>query len=64
MIALSLHLGPSDDGDKEVLMSYLVCDKRKGSPKVHIEVCKKKCKSVDECKTYKEFIDNMEKKAA
>jgi len=45
-------------------MSYLICDKRKGSPKIHIEVCKRKCKLALECKTYKEFIDNLEKKAA
>ncbi len=64
MIALSLHLGPSDDGDKEVLMSYLVCDKRKGSPKIHVEVCRRKCKLLNECKSYKEFVDNLEKKAA
>jgi hypothetical protein len=45
-------------------MSYLICDKRKGSPKIHIEVCRRKCKLVHECKTYKEFVNNLEKKAA
>jgi hypothetical protein len=45
-------------------MSYLTCDKRKGSPKVHVEVCRRKCKQVEECKTYKEFVTNVEKKAA
>jgi hypothetical protein len=45
-------------------MSYLVCDKRKGSPKVHVEVCRRKCKLVEECKAYKEFVTNEEKKAA
>jgi hypothetical protein len=45
-------------------MSYLTCDKRKGSPKIHIQVCEKKCKQVQECKTYKEFVNNLEKKAA
>jgi hypothetical protein len=45
-------------------MSYLICDKRKGSPKIHIEVCRRKCKLITECKTYKEFISNLEKKAA
>ncbi len=45
-------------------MSYLICDKRKGSPKIHIEVCKRKCKQIQECKTYKEFVENSEKKAA
>jgi len=45
-------------------MSYLVCDKRKGSPKIHVEVCRRKCKSVQECKTYKEYVINLEKKAA
>lgn len=45
-------------------MSYLVCDKRKGSPKIHVEVCRRKCKLAEECKTYKEFVNNVEKKAA
>jgi hypothetical protein len=45
-------------------MSYLVCDKRKGSPKVHVEVCRKKCKLTQGCKAYKEYISNSEKKAA
>jgi hypothetical protein len=45
-------------------MSYLICDKRKGSPKIHVEVCRRKCKLIQECKTYKEFVDNLEKKAA
>ena len=45
-------------------MSYLICDKRKGSPKVHVEVCRRKCKLLCECKAYKEFVINLEKKAA
>jgi len=45
-------------------MSYLVCDKRKGCPKIHVEVCRRKCKLVQECKTYKEHVNNIEKKAA
>jgi hypothetical protein len=49
---------------KEDFMSYLICDKRKGSPKIHIEVCRRKCKLIAECKTYKEFVNNLEKKAA
>ena len=48
----------------DLKMSYLICDKRKGSPKIHIEVCRRKCKLIQECKTYKEFVDNLEKKAA
>jgi len=47
-----------------VLMSYLICEKRKGSQKVHVEVCQKKCKFVQECKSFKEFMSNQEKKAA
>jgi hypothetical protein len=51
--------------EREILiMSYLICDKRKGSPKIHIEVCRRKCKLLQECKKYKEFVNNLEKKAA
>ena len=52
----------TDKGDLK--MSYLVCEKRKGSPKIHIEVCRRKCRLVNECKRYKEFVDNLEKRAA
>jgi hypothetical protein len=52
------------DGKGDLRMSYLVCDKRKGSPKIHVEVCRRKCKLIQECKTYKDFVDNSEKKAA
>ena len=52
------------EGREILIMSYLICDKRKGSPKIHIEVCRRKCKLVQECKTYKEFVDTLEKKAA
>ena len=45
-------------------MSYLICEKRKGSQKVHVEVCKRKCKLAEECKPFKEFMNNIEKKAA
>ncbi len=51
-------------GKGDSKMSYLICDKRKGSPKIHIEVCRRKCKLIQECKTYKEFAENPEKKAA
>jgi hypothetical protein len=49
---------------KGARMSYLICDKRKGSQKVHVEVCRRKCKLVQECKAYKQFVDQLEKEAA
>lgn len=43
-------------------MSYVTCEKRKGSPKIHITVCKV-CK-VDDCKVKKEIgIIRIAKKA-
>lgn len=48
----------------DLKMSYLICDKRKGNPKIHVEVCRRKCKFVQECKIYKEFVNKLEKKAA
>jgi len=49
---------------KDTRMSYLICDKRKGSQKVCVEVCRRKCKLVQECKAYKQFVNELEKKAA
>ena len=60
-VLLILKIERIEEGD---LMSYIVCEKRKGSQKVHVEVCQKKCKLVQECKSFKEFISNLEKKAA
>ena len=57
---LAIKIGRKGDSK----MSYLICDKRKGSPKIHVEVCRRKCKLIQECKTYKEFVDSLEKKAA
>jgi hypothetical protein len=45
-------------------MSYVICDKRKGSPKVHVQVCEKKCKGLQECKVYKAHMEKTDKKAA
>jgi hypothetical protein len=60
----SIGAGYRLDGKGDARVSYLICDKRKGSPKIHVEVCRRKCKLIQECKTYKEFVDSLEKKAA
>ncbi len=38
-------------------MSYIICEKRKGNPKVNVEVCRRKCKYADQCRPYKEYLD-------
>jgi hypothetical protein len=38
-------------------MSYITCGKRKGSPKVNVEVCRRKCKYADQCKSYKDYLN-------
>jgi len=37
-------------------MSYIICGKRKGNPKVNVEVCRRKCKHANQCKSYKEYL--------
>jgi hypothetical protein len=37
-------------------MSYVICEKRKGNPKVNVEVCKRKCKSAYQCKPYNDYL--------
>ena len=37
-------------------MPYIVCEKRKGNPKVNVEVCRRKCKFVDECMPYGQYL--------
>ena len=38
-------------------MPYIVCEKRKGNPKVNVEVCRRKCKFTEECKPYNRYLD-------
>jgi hypothetical protein len=38
-------------------MSYIICGKRKGNPKVNVEVCRRKCKYAEQCKPYQEYLD-------
>ncbi|NIS60951.1 MAG: hypothetical protein GTO13_09690 [Proteobacteria bacterium] len=37
-------------------MSYIICEKRKGNPKVNVEVCRRKCKHASQCKPYNEYL--------
>ena len=37
-------------------MSYIICGKRKGNPKVNVEVCRRRCKHANQCKSYKEYL--------
>jgi hypothetical protein len=42
----------------------LSCLDKEKEAKIHVEVCRRKCKSMQECKSYKEYVINLEKKAA
>jgi len=37
-------------------MAYIICEKRKGNPKVNVEVCRRKCKFMEECKSYMKYL--------
>lgn len=37
-------------------MPYIICEKRRGHPKVNVEVCRRKCKFMEECKSYEKYI--------
>jgi len=37
-------------------MNYIICEKRKGNPKVNVEVCRRRCKYAGQCKSYKEYL--------
>ncbi|NIQ37432.1 MAG: hypothetical protein GTN81_02410 [Proteobacteria bacterium] len=38
-------------------MPYIVCDKRRGSPKLNVEVCRRKCQFTEECKSYGRYLE-------
>jgi len=37
-------------------MPYIVCEKRKGNPRVNVEVCRRKCKFAEECPPYRRYL--------
>ena len=37
-------------------MPYIVCEKRKGNPRVNVEVCRRKCKFTEECSSYRRYL--------
>ncbi len=37
-------------------MPYIICEKRRGHPKVNVEVCRRKCKFMEECKSYERYV--------
>lgn len=39
-------------------MPYIVCEKRRGNPKVNVEVCRRKCKFIEECKSYERYLSS------
>jgi hypothetical protein len=38
-------------------MAYIVCEKRRGHPKVNVEVCRRKCKFTEDCKSYRKYLE-------
>lgn len=38
-------------------MAYIVCEKRRGNPKVNVEVCRRKCKFMEDCKSYRKYLE-------
>ena len=41
-------------------MPYIICEKRKGNPKVNVEVCQRKCKFMEQCKAYQNYLKASE----
>ena len=41
---------------------YIVCQKKRNNPRMHVQICQKKCDLKDDCKDYisysKNFFDN------
>ncbi len=38
-------------------MPYIVCEKRRGSPKVNVEVCRRKCQFMEACISYGRYLE-------
>jgi hypothetical protein len=37
-------------------MAYIVCEKRRGNPKINVEVCQRKCEFTEECTAYQKHL--------
>lgn len=37
-------------------MAYIICEKRRGNPKINVEVCRRKCDFTEECRPYKRYL--------
>ena len=40
-------------------MAYIICDKRRGNPKINVEVCRRKCEFTEECKSYGKYLKTI-----
>lgn len=40
-------------------MAYIICDKRRGNPKINVEVCRRKCEFTAECKPYGKYLTSI-----
>jgi len=40
-------------------MAYIICERRKGNPKLSVEVCRRKCKFTDQCKPYGKYLSGV-----
>jgi len=38
-------------------MPYIVCEKRRGNPKLNVEVCRRKCEFMEECKSFQRYLE-------
>jgi hypothetical protein len=37
-------------------MAYIICNKRRGNPKINVEVCRRKCQFTEECEAYTNYL--------
>ncbi|MBW2120794.1 MAG: hypothetical protein JRH07_02970 [Deltaproteobacteria bacterium] len=40
-------------------MAYIICERRRGHPKVNVEVCRRKCRFQGECKSYQKYTKTV-----
>lgn len=41
-------------------MPYIVCEKRRGSPRLNVEVCRRKCQFMEDCESYGRYLSSSD----
>ncbi|NVL89765.1 MAG: hypothetical protein HWN69_02045 [Desulfobacterales bacterium] len=39
--------------------NYIVCEKRGNQPRIHVEICRHRCKDAGACRAFRNYMNNL-----